>query len=61
MYLAHVSSSSKNNWGLNSIDSIIFAAILVEPEAELVLKDLGLIFATAGRLLIKGDTSTPVT
>ena len=58
-HLAHVSSSNKKTSDFNSIDSTIFAAILVEPEALLVLKDLGSIFAASGRLSMKGEISTP--
>ena len=58
-HLAHVSSSNKKTSDFNSIDSTILAAILVEPEALLVLKDRGSTFAASGRLSIKGEISTP--
>jgi hypothetical protein len=58
-YLAHVSSSKRNKSGENSIASIIFAAMLVEPDAEFELKDLGSTFATLGRLSINGEMFTP--
>jgi hypothetical protein len=58
-YLAHVSSSKRNRSGENSIASMIFAAMLVEPDAEFELKDLGSIFATLGRLSMKGEILTP--
>ena len=38
---------------------MIFAAMLVEPDAEFELKDLGSIFATLGRLSMKGEILTP--
>ena len=59
MHLAHVSSSSRNSLGSSSMDSITFAAMLVEPEEELVLKKEGSILAAAGRLSMKGEMSTP--
>ena len=59
MHLAQVSSSSRNNLGSSSIDSITLAAMLVEPEEELVLKKEGSIFAAGGRLSMNGEMSTP--
>jgi hypothetical protein len=38
---------------------MIFAAMLVEPDAEFELKDLGSIFATLGRLSMNGEMFTP--
>lgn len=58
-HLAQVSSSNKKTSDFNSIDSTILAAILVDPDALFVLKDLGSIFAASGRLSMKGDMSTP--
>lgn len=38
---------------------MIFAAMLVEPDAECELKDLGSILATSGRLSMNGEMFTP--
>jgi hypothetical protein len=58
-HLAQVSSSNRKTSDFNSIDSTILAAILVDPDALFVLKDLGSIFAASGRLSMKGEMSTP--
>ena len=60
VHLAQVSSSSRNSFGPSSMDSITFAAMLVEPDEEFVLKKEGSILAAAGRLSMKGDMSTPM-
>lgn len=60
IYLAQVSSSNKNNCGFNSIYSMTLADMLVDPEAEFVLKLFGSMLAMGGRLSMKGEMSTPM-